>query len=253
MSVTVGQIVDLLNTIAPFDLAEEWDNVGLLVGDRSDRVENVLCALDFCEEVLEEALHSDVQMIITHHPILFRGRRNLNGDDPEGKLLLRLARSGIALAAAHTNYDNVHPGVNDALAQTLHLQEITSLQNGMCLGSIEPTHLDAFCAEVEKMLGGVVRMYGESKRVVRKVAVLGGAGEDFIANAIEAQADVYITGEVGYHKALSAVENGLCVLEAGHAATENPAILMLVGALQNAANDVQYNVRVLCSAVKPFL
>ena len=253
MSVTVGQILELLNGIAPFELAEEWDNVGLLAGCRSDEVECVLCALDFSEKVLDEAIADGAQMIVTHHPILFRGRQNLCGDDPEGKLLLRLVRSGISLASAHTNFDNVHPGVNDVLAEKLGLKDIRPMEHGMCIGTTKAAALWEFRAQVEMLLGGVVRMYGEPERVIEKVAVLGGAGEDFIPDAVRAGADVYITGEVGYHKALSAVDEGMCVLEAGHAATENPAILMLAGALQNAANDVQYNVRVLCSAVKPFL
>ena len=93
MSVTVGQMLELLNGIAPFDGAEEWDNVGLLAGSRSNTVDCVLCALDFTEEVLDEAIEKGAQLIVTHHPILFRGRQNLCEDDPEGCALCKLVHS----------------------------------------------------------------------------------------------------------------------------------------------------------------
>lgn len=253
MSVTIGQIVDLLNTIAPLELAEEWDNVGLLVGDRKAPVESVLCALDFGEAVLDEAISLGVQMIVTHHPILFRARRNVTTDDPEGRMLYRLVRSGIALAAMHTNFDSMHPGVNDALAAKLGLKNVTAGEQGMCLGEVENMSFADFRKHAESCLGGPVRAYGEAEKKISRVAVLGGSGGDFAPMAAAAGADVYVTGEISYHKGLNAAEEGLFVLEAGHAATEKPAISQLSTALQTAANDVQYKVRVLHSAVELFL
>lgn len=253
MSVTVGQILELLEKIAPLELAEEWDNVGLLVGRRDSDVSCVLCALDMNQQVLDEAVAAGAQLIVTHHPMLFRARRNLCEDDAEGRLLCNIVRSGIALAAMHTNFDNACPGVNDALAAALGLEDVRPLEQGMRIGMVMETSLSTFAQSVGEKLGGPVRMYGDGDRKVRRVAVLGGAGEDFASIALTAEADVYVTGEMGYHKGLSAVDEGLCVLEAGHAATEKPAISMLAGGLQNAANGVQYNVRVLCSAEGLFL
>ena len=253
MSVTVGQVLELLERIASLELAEEWDNVGLLAGSRETEVDCVLCALDLNASVLDEAIDKGARLIVTHHPILFRARRRLCEDDPEGRLLCRLIRSGVALIAMHTNFDNAHPGVNDALAARLGLTDVEPLENGMCIGSVKETLLTAFAETVQRTLGGAVRTYGDGEAVVRRVAVLGGTGEDFAEIAVRAGADVYVTGEMAYHKALSAVDCGLCVVEAGHAATEKPAISMLAGGLQSAANDVQYKIRVLCSAQEPFL
>lgn len=253
MSVTVGQILELLEGIAPLELAEEWDNVGLLVGRRDAEVSTVLCALDMTHRVLDEAIAVGAHMIVTHHPILFRGRKNLCEDDAEGRLLCNLVRSRVALAAMHTNFDNVHPGVNDALANVLGLKNIVSIEQGMCLGETDEQSLADFAKSVERTLHGPVRVYGDSVKKIRRVAVLGGAGEDFASLAVSAGADVYVTGEMSYHKGLDAVDNGLCVLEAGHGATENPAISMLAGGLQIAANGVEYKVRVLCSAEGLFL
>ena len=252
MSATVAQVLALVNGIAPFELAEEWDNVGLLAGAPENRVERVLCALDLRMDVVEEAVRRDCQLIVTHHPILFRGRKNLRETDAEGRLLCALVRSGIAMIAAHTNFDNASPGVNDALASVLGLEKVVVLENGMRLGQIKQTDFGMFCQIAEAALRGPVRCYGDATRAIGCVAVLGGAGEDFAPQAIEAGADVYLTGEMAYHKALDAVDNGLCVIEAGHAATEYPAISLLCRGLQNAADAVQYDICVLQSESEVF-
>ena len=252
MSATVGQVLELVNGIAPFELAEPWDNVGLLAGNPESRVERVLCALDLRMDVLSEAIRRDCQLIVTHHPILFRGRKNLAETDAEGRLLCALARSGVAMIAAHTNFDNASPGVNDALAAALGLKAVTALENGMRLGELEQTDFGGFCIIAEKALRGPVRAYGDAARAIRRVAVLGGAGEDYAAAALAAGADAYLTGEMAYHKALDAVDNGLCIVEAGHAATEYPAISLLCRGLQNAADAVQYDICVFQSESEVF-
>ena len=253
MSQTVADILELVNQIAPFELAEEWDNVGLLAGRPDAPVDTVLCALDLSMDVLKEAQNAGAHLIVTHHPILFRGRKNLCETDGEGRLLCALVRSGIAMIAAHTNYDNAHPGVNDALAAALGLENIEVLENGMRVGSPKQTDFGRFADHAEAVLGGPVRRYGDSGRTIRRAAVLGGAGEDYAHQALEAGAEVYLTGEMAYHKALDAADNGLCVLEAGHAATERPGILALAAALQKAADAVQYKVRVKSSEASLFL
>ena len=252
MSATVAQILKLVNQIAPFDLAEEWDNVGLLVGNPSARVDTVLCALDMSPGVLDEAKRRGANLVVTHHPILFRGRKNLAETDAEGRLLCELVRSGVAMIAAHTNFDNAVPGVNDALANALGLQRVEALEGGMRVGVPAQATLSAFADHAERTLGGPVRRYGDPDRPIHRVAVLGGVGEDYAHFALSCGADAYLTGEMAYHKALDAVDNGLCVLEAGHAATEQPAISVLRRGLQIAANEVQYDICVLQSEAELF-
>lgn len=252
MSVTVGEVYRAIDAFAPFALAEEWDNVGILAGSASQQVTGILCALDLNRLVISEAIEKGVNLIVTHHPILFGGRKNLREDDAEGGMLCMLVRAGIALIAAHTNFDNAFPGVNDALARRLELHEVQALENGMRVGTTDCENLAALRSYTEKTLGAPVRCYGEALCPVRRVAVLGGAGEDFWKQAKNAGADVYITGEMAYHKAWEAYQSGLCVLEAGHAATELPAVKMLVDGLQNAANGVKWNVHIFESAVELF-
>ncbi|MDO4868024.1 MAG: Nif3-like dinuclear metal center hexameric protein [Clostridia bacterium] len=252
MSATVAQVLELVNGIAPFELAESWDNVGLLAGRPDAKVDRVLCALDMSLAVIGEAERKGVQLIVTHHPILFRGRKNLRETDAEGRMLCALVRSGIAMIAAHTNYDNAEPGVNDALAAALGLKDVRVLESGMRMGNPKQTDFGSFATFAEAALGGPIRRYGDPKRRIERVAVLGGAGEDYAGIAMENGADVYLTGEMAYHKALDAQDNGLCVLEAGHAATEYPAISALCRGLQIAANAVQYDICVLKSEAELF-
>lgn len=247
MSATVGQLEALLLQLAPLELAEDWDNVGLLAGHPDREVERVLCALDLTPDVVAEAVERDCQLVVTHHPILFRGRKNLCETDAEGRMLCALVRANLSMIALHTNYDNAHPGVNDALAGRLGLQSVEALENGMRLGETDLGTLSALEARVSEALSAPVRRYGAPDAPVRRVAVLGGSGGGFAEQARQAGADCYVTGEISYHAGLDAAQNGLCVLEAGHGPTERPGILALSCALQRAADRVQYDIEVLDS------
>lgn len=252
MHVTIGDIYRRINEIAPFELQEEWDNAGILAGSEDKAVERVLLALDLNSAVLQEAVEKNVQLIVTHHPILFRGRKNLREDNPEGRLLCGLVRNHIGLIAAHTNYDNAVPGVNDALAKVLGLAEVEAHPHGLRVGTPGQKTLGEFRVHAESVLGGPVRCYGREDREIGRVGVLGGAGGDFAPEAIAAGADVYLTGEIAHHKAWDAYEAGLCVLEAGHAATELPAISTLAEGLQMEENGVKWNLRVFVSEAELF-
>lgn len=252
MPVTVGDVYRVIDAFAPFELAEEWDNAGILAGSANAEVEGILCALDLNPQVIEEARQLGANLIVTHHPILFRGRKNLREDDAEGRALCALVRSGISLIAAHTNFDNAQPGVNDALAVRLGLTDVEALEHGMRVGTPKERTLGAFCRHASEALGAPIRRYGEPDREIHRVAVLGGAGGDFAAQAGAAGADVYLTGEIAHHKAWDAYLSGVCALEAGHAATELPAVEMLADGLQKAADGVQWKVRIYASQVELF-
>jgi dinuclear metal center YbgI/SA1388 family protein len=247
--VRLKYILSALEARMPRSLAEDYDNVGLLAGSRDRAVFRVLCALDLTEAVLDEAEDSRAELILTHHPILFHSRRNLTEDDPEGKLLARLVRARKCLIAMHTNYDAALCGVGDALAGALGLSGVLPLEAGVRIGSVRPMPLYAFADRVSENLGGVVRRYGKPEIIVSRVAVLGGAGGSYADIARRAGADTFVTGEIGYHRALSALDSGMCALEAGHAATERPAVRHLTGILQSAGLDIE----ITESAIEPFL
>jgi dinuclear metal center YbgI/SA1388 family protein len=250
--VTVGKMLQWIDEIAPFELAEEWDNVGLLAGHPDWPVERALVALDLTKGALDEAVEKRAQLIVTHHPILFQARRNLREDDGEGALLAALVRARIALIAAHTNYDNAEGGLNDALAEALELDGAQPLPHGLRAGGFEGG-AQALAARAQARLGCVPRLYrAAGVGAIRRVAVCGGAGGAFWPEALKAGCDAYITGEVRHHEALAATAAGLTVVEAGHYHTERVMIKALQRGLQMRINTVQYNVHVLESAFEPF-
>lgn len=249
----VRDALSILNGMFPPELAEGYDNVGLLCGHPDVPVEKILCALDLTEGLIDEALEKGVQLIVTHHPILFHARKNLREDDPEGRLLTWLVRSRLSLIAVHTNYDNAPDGVNDQLAAALGLVNVQALENGLRVGKLpREMNVRELTEHVGEALCAVIRPYFSHDAVVSRVAVCGGAGSEFYPLALAAGAQAYVTGEVHHHDALAAVAENLVVIEAGHYETEQIAIKSLADRLQNAADALQYKVNVMESAEKPF-
>lgn len=248
---TVKQILDIVDDIAPFALAEAWDNVGVLCGRADMEVKRVLCALDMSEHVIDEALDKGANLIVTHHPILFSGRKNLSEDDAEGRMLCKLVRARIAHIAAHTNYDLAAGGVNDCLARALKLKNVNAIEHDaqalVRIGDIDETTLGDFAQFAQTALGDVVRVCGDKRKLIKRVAVCSGSGGEYAHIALNARADVYLTGEMRYHDQLNMCAEGLATLTCGHAATERIAINPLAEGLQTRINALQYNTQVLVS------
>lgn len=249
---TVSDIERLVGKIAPYELAEEWDNVGLLLGRAGSAVTRVLVAMDLTQGVLDEAKALGAELIVTHHPIMMSARRRLTDADREGRLMLNMAAAGIAHIAAHTNFDAAPGGVNDTLMQLMGAEDIRGegcvragrLPSGTTLGEL--------AQRAEKKLRGPVRIYGAADTVVTCLGCCSGAGSSELADAAAFGADCFITGEVKHHHALDALDAGVCILEAGHFETENPACEVMANALQNACDELKYNVTVFCSKGNPF-
>ncbi|MBQ3080366.1 MAG: Nif3-like dinuclear metal center hexameric protein [Clostridia bacterium] len=248
MTAKVKDVFHWVNDIAPFETAEKWDNSGLLMGKKDNEVTNIICALDVNERVIEEAEKLNANTIVSHHPIMFSGRKNLREDDAEGRLLCRLVRGGYNVISAHTNYDKALGGVNDCLAQALGIDNPEKIEGDeeeiVRIGNIAPVTLDEFSKNVEKALGDVVRVYGDRNKMIRRVAVCGGSGGEYAYMALRAGADAYVTGEMRYHDSIDLSWEGLSTLHAGHDATERIAIKPLANGLQNRADALQYNLKV---------
>ena len=249
---SVSAVEALVNGIAPFELAEEWDNVGLLVGRKDAQVTRVLVALDLTRAVIDEAAALGAQAIVTHHPIMFSARKRVTDGDREGGLMLALMENGMAHIAAHTNLDAVNGGVNDVLMSRMGAKDVTG-EGCIRIGAIEGgITLDELAARAESSLKTRVRVYGAGDTVISKLACCSGGGSSAVYEAAALGADCFITGEVKHDRALDAMDLGCCVIEAGHFETENPVCEVLAGALQNAADELKYNVTVFCSKVHPF-
>ncbi len=216
---TVQEIYDYLNALAPFDTAEEWDNVGLLVGSPTDEVRRVLVALDATPAAVDAAVAVGADLIITHHPVIFSPLKTLD----KNTVPYRLAQAGISVICAHTNLDKAPDGVNDTLADLLGLTDIYPTPDGMCrIGTLpEVVKADSFAQNVAAALTCTVRVNGGGD--IRTVAVCGGSGGDFI-EALAGTVDAFVTGEVRHHEWLAAGAAELTVVEAGHYATEVPVV-----------------------------
>lgn len=227
MSVNVADIIKIMEEIAPPVMAEDWDNVGLMLGRRCKAVKKLLLALDITGEVVQQAIAQKADMIITHHPLIFRGLKRVTDNEWQQELLLTLAEKGIAVYSAHTNLDCVSSGVNDVLAKKLHLDSVDVLDsdNGLGrIGIVQACSLHEFAAMVKKVLRADYVAVGDAGKQVHKVAVCGGAGSDLISLALLCGADTLVTGDIKYHEAQQAVFSGLNVIDAGHQPTELPVM-----------------------------
>ncbi len=244
---TVHEIESFLYTWAPRELAESWDNVGLLVGDPDAAVERVLVSLDITPPVVAEAIERDCQLIVSHHPLMncaWHQVQTVRTDDRQGRVLTQLIRHGIAAICMHTNLDAAEGGVNDILAQKLGLSELTALTEEKIgrVGTLKcEIPLVEFTHFVIESLGCNGLRYVDALRPVRRVAVGGGACGCYIAQAIAAGCDTFVTSDLRYNDFLDT--EGLNLIDAGHFPTENVVCSALRGRLHRAFPSVD----VLCS------
>ncbi len=208
-------IIECLNAKAPFSLAEEWDNAGLLIGSPDREVTRVLVTLDATVGAIEAAKAIGAELIVTHHPVIFSPLKVLASDS----IPYALAAAGIDVISVHTNADKAVGGVNDVLAARLGLTDLRATKDGFCrIGQLsEPTNAHAFAKMVAEVLDTAVRVNGGG--LIRTVAVCGGSGGDFIT-PLASEIDAFVSGEVRHHQWLEANALGVTVIEAGHYATE---------------------------------
>ena len=249
---TVSDIEKLVGEIAPFELAEEWDNVGLLFGCWNAEVTRVVVALDLTQKAVDQAKALGAQLIVTHHPIMFSAVKRVTDETREGRLMLDMGRAGISHIAAHTNLDAAKGGVNDTLMRVMGAENVRG-EGFVRAGDVaEGTTFGQLCARAQKKLHASVRAFGNADTPVHVLGCCSGAGGSEIGDALALGADCFITGEMRHHEALDALDKGCCIIEAGHFETENPVCEVLADALQNAADALQYNVTVFCLKDDPF-
>lgn len=362
MNCTCADVMHIMDSMFPERYAESWDNVGLMVGDTNAEIKKILLALDATTKVAEEAVHIGADMIITHHPLLFHPLKRIDVGRGTGKIIAMLNKAGIALYSAHTNMDVAKGGVNDALAEALHLDNIAILDKTVSekyaklvvfipkgyenvvleamanagagwignyshctfraegIGTFKPlegTHpfigqkgrieevgevrMETIVRQhqLEKVIGAMLtahpyeevaydvyplnneiettglgiigsvrepmpfneyalyvkeclklsglKLVGGLNKPVRRVAVCGGSGGDLIDKAAAKGADVFITGDMGYHDALKAEEYDMAIIDAGHYGTEHVVLSKLALSLQNSIDTLQYNIETTVS------
>lgn len=249
----VGDVVKVMEEFAPPSLSEEGDNIGLLVGSLRKEVNTVFVTLDADQNCINEAIGLNADLIIAHHPLIYRPVSSLRSDDYVTGAVMQLIKHDVCLYAAHTNLDWCDGGVNDSLCETLGLYNVSQLYtnpiNGAKQGRIGYTDgcsLLSFVRNTQKALGTKLRYSGQDESTVRKIAVCGGSGAFLLTKAIDEKCDLYLTGELGYHDVQRAYFSGLPVIQAGHFYTENIVLKTVANFIKMRYN----NISVVCSGRK---
>ena len=230
---TVGALYRALEERIPAALSCDWDNDGLsCCADKNTPVRGVLIALDPTEEAIDYAVKNGCSVVLTHHPLLFRGLKEVNEDVLNAKKVIKLLTGGVSAMSFHTRLDAVSGGVNDTLAALLGLENVTPFGDDPApigrIGSLPaPVSFEAFAEQVKNALGVPALLTTSCGTPVHRVAVLGGAGGDDIAAAFAAGADTYVTGELSYHALCDAPSLGQNLIMAGHYHTEFPVCEVL--------------------------
>lgn len=226
--ITVRDISDYINKLAPYETKCQWDNCGLLVGSFSAQCKKIGFVLDLTDETLIEAEKCGCDLIVTHHPVIFKPKKNfLSGD-----VTFEAAKKGINVISAHTCFDCASGGVNDVLAGILGLTDVNGVPDEECsepmarIGKTSKISSYDFAQFVAKKLKTTVRLV-DAENEIETVAVCGGSGMSFIDDVLRMGADAYVTGDISHHEMLEAKEKGLTVVAAGHFETEYPAMSSL--------------------------
>ncbi len=224
---TVRELYDFLSAKFPAAYSCPWDNDGLMVcGDTEREVVRVLCTLDVTDSAVEHAIANNFDVIVSHHPLIFSPLKTFNTEDAKSRRIMKLMNHGISVMSFHTRLDAAPGGLNDVFAKLMGLSDVETVEadgEAVCrIGTLEyPVTCAEFAASVKKTLGAERVLYSESGNIVKRVAICGGDGKDFVKAVKAAGADSYLTGQLSYNIMEEASEIGLNMFEAGHFHTED--------------------------------
>lgn len=222
-----GEIINIIEEFAPCHFQEEWDNSGLMVGDSEREVSSVLLALDCTLDVVDEALDSGVGMIITHHPLIFKGIKRIGAKSLQDRMLSKIIKNDLVVYSVHTNIDKVPEGVSGIMADKLGLINRVILSKseneGVGLGIVgeltNETSAEDFITFVKERFGlSLIKSSKPLNGQVKKIALCGGSGGSLLSDAINSGAQVYISGDLSYHNYFC--EEGFMVIDIGHYESE---------------------------------
>ena len=240
---TVKDIYDYIDSFAPFDTAESYDNVGILAGDPNQNVTQVLLALDITRAVVREAEKMNAQLIISHHPVIFRPIHSVL----KGTAVYDLVQSGISAICAHTNLDKSSEfGVNTTLAAAIGLKNCMVSEKGELLFTAETENemtAREFALSVKKSVGLDSIAYTDSGKMIKKVGFCSGAGGEEIFTAKADGCDAFVTGELKHHEIVFANENQISAYILGHFGSENVVIKPLAEKLSERFREVTFRVK----------
>lgn len=242
---TVENILNLLNKKYPFEIAEDWDNVGLILGEKTSGVNKILIALETTLEVIDYAANNNFDLIITHHPMIFHPIKRLEKDDVIGYKLIKAIQNSINVIAMHTNLDSATDGLNEYVLEKLDLDfryvdydkcknrpyRIVSLENKKSVFDIAENIKRALNVSHLK----IVHNPYYNELYVQKIAIITGSGSSFIPE-LQNDVDLIITGDISHHSALDAMEKGVNLIDFGHHESESLCVDLLFTYLRENTN-----------------
>lgn len=269
MSLKVKDICSLLEQFAPVSLSEDYDNVGLMVGNTENTVSSIMIALDCTLAVIDEAIEKNCNLIISHHPLLFKKPSNITNETLQGTKIIKLIKSNISLYSSHTNLDSAIGGVNDKLVKILGFSKAEVIEPAISLKQSETNLINSsipgigrlvtldhtillcdLCEIVKEKLGiPVLRYVGEERKSIKKIAIITGSGSDYLAVSRELGADCIITGDITYHYASDYSEMNIAIIDAGHFFTEWPAFREFGLVIQAKIRELGYENSVIFSDI----
>lgn len=244
--ISIGNIDAFMSELAPSNLSESWDNDGFMVGlHPSEDVKKVLVCLEVTQQALDYAVEKGFDLIITHHPYIFKKLSQIVGVQYE--YLEKMIKNGISVLSYHTRLDSAKGGVNDVLAKKLGLKDVSSFggESGNIgrMGRLdkEMTPVE-FAHYLKKTIGCDVKCTLSKERTVKFVAVVGGAGKDYIFDGFEKSADAFVTSEIPHHMFVFLKECDLSVYDCGHYYTENPVCEEIARLLKEKFEELEVEV-----------
>ncbi len=254
----LDKIIKLFEAKYPKNVACEWDNVGLLIGDSESEIKKVLCCLDISSKVIDYAVENNFDMIMSHHPMIFKPIKNILLDNPMGYRIIKAIKNDIAIYAAHTNLDSSINGLNDYVLSLMDLDfeyiyenesynrpiRYIELKNNISIYDMVEIVKNALNIDNIKL---IFDEYYNSK-MIKKIAIVTGSGADFIPEVVN-KVDLMLTSDVKHHEALDALEEGLFIIDFGHHESESPSIDIIADFLEENA-DVMVERYYLPSVIK---
>ena len=251
MTITVKDISKEMEKLAPIFLKEDFDNVGLMVGSKDKEVKKVLLALDCTKDVIEEGKREGVDLIITHHPLIFRKPSRIVNDDLQGWKIIEFIKNDISLYSSHTNLDSTKDGINEEIVKVLGFSHGKLIESSKVKGFEEcglgrVVYLDSEI-ELNNLINIVKEKLGISslrvvvgKEKVKNIAIINGSGQDFFGKAIGMGADCIITGDTSYHFASDYKEMGVSIIDPGHFPTEWIVFLKVMKKIEEKFSTIEF-------------
>ena len=248
---TLSNLLASFERLWPKDSAEDWDRPGLMVGNPSQEIKKVLLAVDVTSEVIDQAIQTGCQLLLTHHPMLLRGVHELGELTLKGNLVAKAIKSGLAIFSAHTNADIAQDGVSQSLAQALELRNLAPLDAGSghgIVGDIDEIKLIDYARKISRAIPATaqgIRVAGDSEKPISRVGLVAGAGDGFLTMASQAGLDLFITSDLRHHPAQDFIEqskliDGPALIDIAHWAAEWVWLDQAAAQLAGIHRDVEF-------------